>query len=105
MEPVYGKRDDGEWVENTGFVCRIIPDDRHGARHQRFVVEIPGGQSLLIAHNIDVAKRVPVGLGDRVRFRGIYEFNDRGGIVHWTHRDPHGGDDNGWVRFRERDYD
>ena len=105
MEAAYGKRDDSEWVENTGFVRRIIPDDRRGARHQRFVVEIPGGQSLLIAHNIDIAKRVPVGMGDRVRFRGIYEYNDQGGIVHWTHRDPHGSEDNGWVRFRERDYD
>ena len=33
MEAAYGKRDDGEWIENTGFVRRVIPDDHHGARH------------------------------------------------------------------------
>ncbi len=105
MEAAYGKRDDGEWIENTGFVRRIIPDDHHGARHQRFVVEVPGGQTLLIAHNIDIAKRVPVGLGDRIRFRGLFEDNNQGGVVHWTHRDPHGSDEDGWVRFRARVYD
>lgn len=104
MEAAYGRRDDGAWIENTGFVRRIIPDDRHGARHQRFVVEVPGGQTLLIAHNVDVARRVPVGMGDRVRFRGVYEYNDLGGIVHWTHRDPRGGEDSGWLRYREREY-
>lgn len=105
MEAAYGKRDDGEWIENTGFVRRVIPDDQHGARHQRFVIEVPGGQTLLIAHNIDIAQRVPVGLGDRVRFRGMYEYNELGGVVHWTHRDPHGEEDSGWIRFRKRDYD
>lgn len=105
MEAAYGKRDDGEWIENTGLVCRIIPDDRDAAGHQRFVVKVPGGQTLLIAHNIEIAKPVPVGLGDRIRFRGVYEYNDEGGLVHWTHRDPHGGDGDGRLRFRDLDYD
>ncbi len=105
MQAAYGKRQDGEWIEDAGYVSRIIPDDHHGARHQRFIVEVRGGQSLLIAHNMDIAKRVPVGVGDRVGFRGIYEYNDLGGVVHWTHRDPHGGEDHGWIRFRKQDYD
>ena len=57
----------------------------------------------LTAH-IDIASRVPVGIGDRVRFRGLYEWNDLGGLVHWTHHDPHGLEDGGWVRFRTREY-
>ena len=101
----YGKRDTGSWIEDTGFVRKLIRDDNDGARHQRFVVEIAGRQTLLIAHNIDLAKRVPVGLGDRVRFRGLYEWNELGGLVHWTHRDPHGIETGGYVQYRSRQYD
>lgn len=79
-------------------------DDEDGSRHQRFIIDIGDRQTLLIAHNIDLAERVPVGMGDRVYVRGLYEWNDLGGIVHWTHRDPMGGDDNGWVRYRRKVY-
>jgi len=100
----WGKRDSGQWIEGSGFVRRLITDDIEGARHQRFVLDIPGGQTLLIAHNIDIAPRLPVGLGDKVRFRGLYEYNALGGLVHWTHHDPHGTEEGGWVRFRDREY-
>ena len=104
MNAVYGKRDDGEWIEDTGFVRRLLSDDNDSFRHQRFIVERQGGGTLLIAHNIDLAERVPVGIGDRVRFRGMYEYNDLGGLVHWTHHDPHGVEDGGWVRYRRKTY-
>lgn len=107
MRDRYGKRDSGEWIETTGLVTRLLSDDCDNyddSRHQRFIVEVHGDQTLLIAHNIDLAKRVPVGMGDRVRIRGIYEFNDLGGLVHWTHDDPHGVEDGGWIRHRRRTY-
>lgn len=104
MRKNYGKRDSGDWIEATGFVRRLLSDDHEGSRHQRFIIEIHGGQTLLIAHNIDLAKRVPVGIGDRVHFRGMYEYNDLGGLVHWTHYDPHGIEDGGWIRHRRRQY-
>ena len=100
----YQKRDTGSWIEDTGFVRKLIRDDNDGSRHQRFIVEVSGGQTLLIAHNIDLAKRIPVGLGDRVKFRGMYEWNDLGGLVHWTHHDPHGIEDGGYVQFRTRKF-
>lgn len=104
MEPAYRKADTGDWIEDTGIVRRLLSDDNDGARHQRFVVRLRSGQTLLIAHNIDIAARIPLGVGDRVRFRGMYEWNDLGGLVHWTHHDPHGVDDGGWVNFRTRQY-
>jgi hypothetical protein len=75
-----------------------------GVRHQRFILQLPDRRTLLVAHNIDIAERVPVALGDRVRFRGLYEWNDLGGLVHWTHEDPMGNEDGGWVRYRNRVY-
>jgi len=81
-----------------------LSDDRDGDRHQRFIVQLKDGGTLLMAHNIDLADRVPVGLGDRVQFRGMYEWNELGGLVHWTHHDPMGIEDGGWIRYRKKTY-
>ena len=83
---------------------RLLTDDNEGSRHQRFVLRLPGRNTLLIAHNIDLAKRVPVGMGDRIKFRGMYEWNELGGLVHWTHHDPHGIEDGGWISCRRKTY-
>jgi hypothetical protein len=98
---VYTKRDDGRWIEVTGFVRRLFSAD-DGSLHQRFVIDIGDGQTLLIAHNLDLAKRVPLGIGDRVQVRGMYEWNELGGLVHWTHDDPHGSEEGGWIRYRRK---
>ena len=85
------------WVESSGTVERTLADDNEGSRHQRFIVRLSNGHSILIAHNIDLAPRVPLSRGDRVMFKGEYEFNDKGGVVHWTHHDPRGRKDGGWI--------
>lgn len=100
----FGKRDTGTWIEVKGFVRRLLSDDDDGSRHQRFIIDIGNRMTLLIAHNIDLAKRVPIGMGDRVVVRGMFEWNDLGGLVHWTHHDPLGVEDGGYVRYRRRDY-
>ena len=102
MSKPFNKRDTGSWIEVTGFVKRLLRDDNDGSRHQRFIIDIGSGRTLLIAHNIDLAKRVPLGMGDRVHVRGMYEWNDLGGLVHWTHHDPLGIEDGGHVRYRTR---
>jgi hypothetical protein len=104
MQPAYGKADTGRWIEDTGIVRRLLSDDDDGSRHQRFVIMLGSRQTLLIAHNIDLAGRIPVSLGDRIRFRGMYEWNDLGGLVHWTHHDPLGVEDGGWIRHRRKVY-
>lgn len=100
----FESRRSGVMVEATAVVTRILADDDEGSRHQRFIVELPSGQTLLIAHNIDLAPRVPIEPGDEVAFRGMYEWNDRGGVVHWTHHDPDGDQVGGWIRHRGREY-
>lgn len=100
----FDRRAEDTWVEAGGQVIRLLSDDHEGSRHQRFIIATGSGQTLLIAHNIDVAPRVPVGMGDRVRFRGVYEWNDLGGVIHWTHHDPRGEIDGGWIEFRRKRY-
>ena len=104
IEP-YKKSDDGNWLEVTGFVRRLLSDDDEGSSHQRFIIDIGHRRTLLIAHNIDLAKRVPIGMGDRVHVRGMYEWNELGGLVHWTHHDPHGVEHGGYVRYRTKVYE
>jgi hypothetical protein len=86
-------------VENvSGAVEAILPDDVEGSRHQRFIIQLEGGQTVLIVHNVDVAPRIR-GLreGDRVSVKGEYEWNDRGGLIHWTHKDPRSAHEDGWI--------
>ena len=104
MQRNYLKNDSGSWFEATGFIKRLLTDDNDGSRHQRFVLDMRDGQTLLIAHNIDIADRVPVGLGDRVQFRGLYEWNELGGLIHWTHHDPQGVEEGGYIRYRTKLY-
>ncbi len=46
-------------VAGQGVVTRILADDRAGSPHQRFILRLPSGQTLLIAHNIALADRIP----------------------------------------------
>lgn len=92
-------------VEDEGIVIRILPDDLDGDRHQRFVVRLASRQTVLIVHNIDIAPRV-VGLkkDDSIRFYGEYVWNEKGGMVHWTHHDPKGNHTAGWLKHNEQTY-
>ncbi|HEY4213611.1 MAG TPA: DUF3465 domain-containing protein [Steroidobacteraceae bacterium] len=86
-------------VCGSGVVSRVLPDDTEGSRHQRLIVSIGSGHTLLIAHNIDLAPRIDCAQsGARVDFLGEYEWNERGGVVHWTHRDPSNRHPAGWFR-------
>lgn len=72
-----------------GKVSKILRDDDEGLRHQRFILRLEDGSTLLVVHNIDVAPRVAdLDEGDTVEFCGEFVDNDRGGLVHWTHHDP-----------------
>jgi hypothetical protein len=85
--------------EGEGIVEKVLPDDRQGSRHQRFIVRLASGRTVLIAHNIDLAPRVAnLRAGDAVAFSGEFEENDKGGVVHWTHRDPARRHVDGWIR-------
>lgn len=85
-------------VEGEGKVIRVLADDLDGSRHQRFIVQLASGQTLLITHNIDIGPRISgLKAGDSVSFNGEYVWNEKGGIIHWTHHDPQGRHVAGWV--------
>jgi len=95
----------GEQVRGTGTVSRLLSDDNEGSRHQRFILQLSSGRTLLVAHNIDLAPRISsLREGDTVSFYGEYEPNDQGGVIHWTHGDPQGRHTAGWLEHNGRRY-
>jgi len=98
LEKAFKNEQSNIQVGGSGEVIKILSDDNQGSRHQRFIIELNSGQTLLVAHNIDIAPKISdLNLGDIINFYGEYEWNSKGGVVHWTHHDPHGSHESGWI--------
>lgn len=105
VRALFDGRRTGVEVQGTGVVSRILSDDLDGSQHQRFILTTPSGVSILVAHNIDIAPRLDgLAIGDTVAFLGDYEWSAQGGTVHWTHHDPSGRHQNGWLKWKGRTY-
>lgn len=105
LQQAYQNQQSNIQIQGEGIVSKILPDDNKGSRHQRFILKLNNGQTLLIAHNIDLAPKLQ-GLkkGDTVAFYGEYEWNKQGGVIHWTHKDPHQHHTDGWLRYQNQLY-
>jgi len=102
---LFSDRRSGVQVQGSGIVIKILPDDNDGSRHQRFIIRLATGQTLLIAHNIDQAARIKtLETGDSLGFNGEYEWNPEGGVIHWTHRDSAGRHLPGWIIHKGKKY-
>jgi hypothetical protein len=105
IQNAYRKRLSNIQVQGQGIVSKTLSDDLDGARHQRFILRLSTGQTLLVAHNIDLAPRInTLSSGDAVKFYGVYEWNEKGGVIHWTHHDPRGRHAAGWLWHNGRTY-
>ena len=92
-------------VVGEGIVTRILADDTSGLPHQRFILKLVSGQTVLIEHNTDLAGRISgLSVGDTVSFSGEYVWNEQGGLIHWTHHDPAGRHTAGWLRHNSQLY-
>ena len=95
----------GIQVGGSGKVIKILPDDNEGDRHQRFILKLDSNQTLLIVHNIDLASKIEeLKVDDHVNFYGEYEWNSEGGVIHWTHHDPNGQHEGGWINHGGKMY-
>ena len=105
LSSAFIERISGVQAVGKGIVIKILSDDNEGSRHQRFILELGSERTLLVAHNIDLAPRIPsLSRGDTVSFYGEYETNSQGGVIHWTHDDPQGQHAAGWLEHKGRRY-
>jgi hypothetical protein len=68
--------------------------------HEGFLLRLASGCSLVVRveANTDFTGPIPMAEGQRVAVKGEYEFYPRGGVVHWTHRDPRGRHEGGYIQ-------
>ena len=92
------------WIGLNATVIKLLKDDLSGSRHQKFLIKVENGMTLLVSHNIDLAPRVPLKVNDRISLQGRYEWNNRGGVIHWTHHDPKGKKAGGWIAVNGKKY-
>jgi hypothetical protein len=105
IERAYRERRSNLQLRGDGTATRVLADDNDGDRHQRIILELASGNTVLIAHNIDLAPRIPgIRDGDQVAFYGEYEWNEQGGVVHWTHTDPANRHIAGWLEHEGKRY-
>ena len=92
-------------VQSEGRVKAILRDDNEGSRHQKFILSLDNGLTILVAHNIDLSPRIEnLKKGDMVEFFGEYEYSPQGGVMHWTHHDPQGRHADGWLKHQGKTY-
>jgi hypothetical protein len=105
FEEAFARHQGGIQVMQEGVIISLLADDTVGDRHQRMIVRLDNDQTLLIAHNIDIAARIEnPAKGKKLRFYGEYEWNSKGGVVHWTHKDPKGRHVDGWLEYEGKRY-
>ena len=93
-------------VQGSGIVVKLLKDDTKGLQHQKFLLKISDNITILIAHNIDLAPRVDdIQEGDVIEFKGEYIYTPKGGTVHWTHKDPRGNHQPGYLKHNGKTYE
>lgn len=88
----------------TANVFRLLPDDRRGNPHERFLIKLPNGSTVLVAHNINLAAYVPLAEGDLVTISGEFIWNPKGGVIHCTHRATNVRHKGGYIDFNGKRY-
>lgn len=103
LESLFRKHQSNKIITIDAKVINILSDDRQGDKHQRLIIK-SGNITLLLAHNIDIASRVPVKKGDLINVRGEYEWNEKGGVIHWTHKSDSNRHESGWIKHNKKKY-
>lgn len=91
-------------VTLEGPVFKMLRDDTKGLPHERWLMKLSNGTTVLIAHDTKLAPRLPLSNGDVVKIHGEYIWNEKGGVIHWTHHDPQGRHEPGWIDFKGQRY-
>lgn len=75
--------------------------------HEGFLMRLDSAcrVTVRVEANADFTGTFPIAPGDRAVVKGEYEYYPIGGVIHWTHRDPRGRHEGGFVEVGGRTYD
>ena len=105
IQQAFDRHQSNVQVQSVGRVKAVLADDNEGSRHQKFILGLENGLTVLVAHNIDLAPRIKnIQKGDTVEFYGEYEYTEKGGVIHWTHHDPQNRHVGGWLKHEGEIY-
>lgn len=85
-------------------VVKLLPDDRQGLPHQKFVVKVSSGAEVLIVSNLDLCQHIDLKIGQQVGVAGEFIWTNTGGLIHWTHRDPQHRRPDGYITANGQTY-
>lgn len=87
-----------DFVEGGSLVVsKVLPDDRSGLKHQKWVVRLSNGKEMEAVYNLDMCPRVPINVGDKIAMGGQFVWTNKGALLHWLHHDPRGNRPDGFV--------
>lgn len=87
-----------DFVEGGNLVVsKLLPDDRSGLKHQKWVVRLSNGKEMEAVYNLDMCPRVPIKVGDKIAMGGQFVWTTKGALLHWLHHDPRGNRPDGFV--------
>jgi hypothetical protein len=89
----------------TATVKKMLRYDDRGLPHEKFLLVLSNGSTILVAHNTKMAPYVPIQAGDIVTVSGEFIWNDKGGLIHWTHHTDTPNHVGGYIEFKGKRYE
>ena len=89
----------------TAPVKKMLKYDDRGLPHEKFLLVLSNGSTILVAHNTKMAPYVPIQAGDIVTVSGEFIWNVKGGLIHWTHHTDTPNHAGGYIEFEGKRYD
>ncbi len=105
---IYSAQQSRAEVVASGKIVEVLGTRRGpSGEHEGFLIRLSDRCDLLlrVETNVDLTGPVPLHTGQDVVVKGEYEFDPMGGVIHWTHHDPRGRHEGGFVQADGRTYE
>lgn len=105
IEFLYNSQRGGVFVESVGRIVKILDDQITPYPAQVILIRLSSGQKLIIKHDINLGSALPtLKKAEALQFKGIYKWNDRGGMILSTHKNNDFPKHSGWLKYDDKIY-